>query len=159
MLKMQLHNARVLLIGMLLLATGCPLGDTNYRKTRNENSARSRLLVIHTLQSRFASAHPNLGYSCSLSQLSPSEAVDGWESQADLTVLRTLLNTGVNQGYRFEIRSCRPDERGIVSHYEVTAVPMAPGGTGVRAFCINEMGSVWSDPKGSVEECLASHRP
>jgi hypothetical protein len=102
----------------------------------------------------YAAAHPDLGYACQLKQLQPTENTPPEVSYA------TPINfqVGESAGYKFEIVGCAPDKDGVLTHYQVTAVPLKPGLSGVQAFCTDESGSVFYDLNGSASECLAAKR-
>jgi hypothetical protein len=116
----------------------------------HESSAASTLLTTVTLQDRYATAHPNIGFACELpllkavgQQLHPD---DSWE----------FLATGVHSGYRFLLVSCVSEANRARARYQVVAVPVEPGKTGVKAFCADQTGVMRFDPDGSAINCLAS---
>lgn len=115
------------------------------RSVANEASAASTIRYIAQLQREYSSAHPKIGFTCELALLQP----------AGKTQDASLAN-GTRAGYKFELVNC--DAKGIVRHYQVVATPLAPGVTGVRAFCGDETGEIWYDPEGSATKCLASRQ-
>jgi hypothetical protein len=122
------------------------------RRYTNEWGAARSLRTVTALQNKYAVAHPEKGFACELSLLKPSE-------QQEFAVYEPLiLVTGMQAGYRFSLGGCYA-EKGKVVHYQVTAVPIQRGTTGLAAFCGDDSGSLWYDPEGSATNCLTSRRP
>jgi hypothetical protein len=85
---------------------------------------------------QYAFAHPGKGFACELPLLRPTEPThDAYNPTA-------ALISGEWGGFKFAVVGCPADTRGIVSHYQVIAVPSAPGTTGIRAFCTDETGEI-----------------
>jgi hypothetical protein len=104
----------------------------------HEASAVSKLLTIIGLQNRYATAHPNTGFACELPLL---KAV-GQQQYPDDSF--EFLATGVRSGYRFSIVSCISDANRARARYQLVAIPVERGTTGVKAFCADEAGVIWS---------------
>ena len=104
------------------------------------------------LQSKYALAHPEKGFACEFLVLKPSEQHESDDYEP------LLLTTGTQAGYKFSLGGCYADAKGTVVHYQVTAVPIEHGTTGVLAFCGDESGVLWYDKDGSATNCLASRR-
>jgi len=137
--------------GLLLLLIPTLDGEHS-RLYKNESVAVSTLRTIVTLQNEYATAHAYGGFACELSLLKSI----GQQNFPDYSL--EFLLTGVQSGYRFSLVSCSPDaNRGRV-YYQVTAVPLEPPKTGVRAFCADDTGSLWYDLGGSGTNCLAFRR-
>jgi hypothetical protein len=79
--------------------------------------------------------------------------------RSDVYGARMNLLKGKWSGYRFEIRGCTRGNDGRFSHYQVSAIPITPGVTGVRAFCTDDSGNVFYDLNGSAIQCLAAKQP
>jgi hypothetical protein len=110
------------------------------------DSAISRLHVISAAETRFAKEHPELGYTCMLSQLPRTEETT-----------RLLAKGRIDNGYAFEIIGCQaaaPEKPN--STYSVTARPLH---SEQPAFCSDQSGILKSDENGSVEECSAKGTP
>jgi hypothetical protein len=106
------------------------------------DSAIGRVRAISAAETQFAKEHPELGYTCALSQLPRSEEMT-----------RLLAKNRIDNGYAFEIIKCQvavPKKPN--STYSVTARPLH---TGQPAFCSDQSGILMSDEAGSVERCLA----
>jgi hypothetical protein len=136
-----------LLIAWLVL----PRPEVNRESFANEALAVSKLRTIGELQNNYLKSHPSEGFACRLPLLRPAGPLKLFDPD-------TYLRTGERSGYRFELE-CHGDPNGVVTHYEVSAVPDKPGSTGVRAFCTDQSGVIWYDMDGSREKCLAARKP
>jgi hypothetical protein len=109
------------------------------------DSALFRVRVVDAAETKFAKAHPEVGYTCTLSQLPD-----------DYELMERLTKDGRENGYSFEIVGCQAaDSKKPNSTYQVTARPLH---SGLPAFCSDPSG-VRSDDTGSVEKCLANGSP
>jgi|SRR5580658_4902708 hypothetical protein len=110
------------------------------------DSAIGRMRVLHTAESQFAKVHPELGYTCTLSQLPP-----GYE------ITRLLAKGGTDNGYAFEIFGCQvPTHDRPNSMYYITARPLH---LGQPAFCSDQSGVLRADYNGSIENCRTNGVP
>ncbi len=137
-----------LLLGALVIPT---LDGPHSRQAANESAAVFNLREIDNLQKLYAAAHPDRGFACELGELGASGQ---GRTGAD-----ELVATGARAGYRFSIGNCSADARGVIVHYQATAVPIERDVTGVRAFCASETRIVWKDEGGSGANCWAALRP
>jgi hypothetical protein len=130
------------------------LDGPHSRQYANEASAVSKLREVMTAEKKFAAANEGKGFTCELSLLERpvSEKTDGYDPL-------WFAATGRSSGYEFVLVNCRTDGKGVVVHYEATAVPIEHGRTGFRAFCTDDSGLLWYDADGSATKCLASRRP
>jgi hypothetical protein len=109
------------------------------------DSAIVRVRAVGAAEAQFAKAHPEKGYTCTISQLPQDELVVG------------LANGGIDNGYAFRIVGCQtsgPQKPNTV--YQVTARPLH---SWLPAFCSDASGVLRSDDSGSVEKCLATGVP
>jgi len=136
---------------LLVIAFSPHFHDSHGGIRQNESAAVGSLREIHDLQSKYAAAHPNEGFACQLQRLRPAEA-----TAYDPT---TALLAGEWSVYKFVLAGCTPTEKGIVVSYQITAVPIARGLTGVRAFCADESGTLFYEENGSATQCLSSRLP
>jgi hypothetical protein len=148
----------LLLISMLLVvlvgAFFLPVLDgPHMHQHANEAIAVGNLHRLKTLQSNYAAAHPTKGFACELPQLRATAPV-GHTYDPD-----KFLETETYVGYRFAVSGCEEGPNGVVTQYQVTAVPREPGKSGLRAFCTDQTGALWYDPYGSAVNCLAARRP
>lgn len=146
--------AAFLLSFLVVFAFSPHFHDSNAGIRQNESVAVGTLRKIHDLQSKYTSAHPNEGFACQLQGLRPAE--DTTTNAYDPT---TTMLAGEWSGYKFVLAGCTPTEKGIVIHYQITAVPITRGLTGVRAFCTDESGTLFYTESGSATECLSSRLP
>lgn len=110
------------------------------------DSAIGRVRVISEAETEFAKAHPEVGYTCTLSRLPHKEEI-----------MRLLTNGRIDNGYAFEIVGCQAiDSHKPNSMYYITARPLHPE---QPAFCSDPSGIVKSDAEGSVEKCLVKGIP
>lgn len=123
--------------------------DTSAR--RNEVAAISSLREIRLLQLQYTAVHKDEGFACELPVLKTVER----DTPAHCDSLE-FLESGVRAGYKFSVTSCHVEANVKVINYQMVAVPIAPGNTGVRAFCADESGPLWYDADGSGTKCLTS---
>jgi hypothetical protein len=143
----------LLLAGVLFLMLIPRLDGLHSRQHAHDAVAVGKLLTIIDLQKKYAVAHPEKGFACELPQLKPVE-----QRKDDDYDPFSFLTTGTWSGYRFAIEGCHVEKKGIVAHYQASAVPVVPGTTGFRAFCTDETGTLWYDDSGVRVKCLISGR-
>lgn len=115
------------------------------RMAANESSAVGGVRTLITAEMTYAVAHPDEGFTCSLSSLEKADQISG-----------TLAN-GQKTGYAFELSGCAPGaEGGANVKYQVVAYPVRLHQTGIRAFCSDESAVLKMDSGGSAENCLQS---
>jgi type IV pilus assembly protein PilA len=111
------------------------------RIAANEASAVSMVRTINVAEVTYASAHPEVGYACSLNDLrETSDSI-------------AKLEGGERYGYAFRIENCTGKA------YAITAVPRAVHQTGARAFCSTEDAAIHTNTSGSGQECLEHGEP
>ncbi len=140
----------VVLIGAFFLPV---LDGPNMRQRANESVAVGSLHRLKMLQSKYAAAHPTTGFACELPQLRATAPVSDTYDPDKFLVAETYV------GYRFAVSGCDAGPNGVVTQYQVYAVPREPGKSGFRAFCTDQSGALWYDPDGSAVNCLAARRP
>jgi hypothetical protein len=140
-----------LLFGFFLVLTPS-FHDRYFGVAKNEATAVGSLRKIQELENAYATAHPDNGFACQLKQLRPTE------NMRDVYGNPMNLLAGEWVGYKFEVVGCIPEKNGVVAHYQVTAVPLRPWASGVRAFCTDQSGNVFYDHNGSATECLAARQ-
>jgi hypothetical protein len=122
--------------------------DKYFGVAKNEATAVGGLRKIYELENEYAAAHRDYGFACQLSQLRPKE------NMLDARPMNLL--TGEWVGYKYEIVACAQEKNGVFARYQVTAVPLRPWSSGVRAFCTDQSGDIFYDHTGSASECLAT---
>jgi type IV pilus assembly protein PilA len=116
------------------------------RMAANESSAVGSVRFINTAEITYISQHPNVGYTCSISDL--SQQID------------SELASGRKSGYSFELTGCSAGAEGAGNiKYQVIAYPTARNQTGVRAFCSDESAVIRVDSEGSGQKCLENGSP
>jgi hypothetical protein len=115
------------------------------RMAANEAAAVAGVRTLIVAETSYASAHPDTGYTCSLSDLA-----------GDHLINRELAR-GRKTGYDFELSGCSAAAAGgTVTKYQIVAYPVVRNQTGVRAFCSDESGVVKVDASGSAQDCVAN---
>jgi hypothetical protein len=138
----------------LLVVMFIPVLDGPHsRQHANEAAAVSKLRTLVTLQTAYAATHSEKGFTCELPLLKPEKR--GQEAGYDPL---SFLTTPMHAGYKFALANCYADAKGVVVHYQATAVPVERGTMGFRAFCTDDSGSLWYDEAGSAPDCLAYRR-
>jgi len=142
-----------------------PLGDPDFLKTLShalgpsqmgvlESSALSGLRTLATAEVSYASAFPELGFACTLSDLGGAGA--GEPSSHAALMINDALASGTMGGYSFAITDCSGSP---VDHFRVVATPVNPD-SGVRALFVptNRPSSGFSDD-GQAATCLRDGEP
>ena len=110
------------------------------------DSAIGRVRAISEAETQFARAHPQSGYTCTLSELPRGEEI-----------ARVVAQGYIDNGYAFQIVGCEKTELGEPnSTYHITARPLH---SGQPAFCSDPSRVLKSDESGSVERCIAKGVP
>ncbi len=120
------------------------------RISANEASAVSSLRSINTAQVTYNVSYPNIGFADNLAKLgmpSGSGAVSPTSAGLLDWVLGCPSQPCAKSGYEFAITGAVGNP---VITYTLTAVPSAPGQTGVRGFCSDQMTHVSYDPVGGT---------
>ena len=116
------------------------------RMAANEASAAASVRALVTAEVAYSSSHPDIGFTCSLSDL--AGLIDG------------RLANGQKSGYAFELSGCGAETEGKGNtKYRVAAYPVTKNTTGIRAFCSDESAVIRVDSNGSAEGCLESGPP
>lgn len=138
-----------LLLAVALLVVSPSFHDKYFGMAKYESAAVGSLQKINALESQYASSHPDKGFACQLPLLRQTSNAD---DAYDPTV---AFLDGTWSGYRFAVAACVVAENGIATQYEITATPIRPYATGVRAFCTDQSGKLFYDQEGSASQCLA----
>jgi len=150
--------ALVLVSAVVVLAAPLALAgkEPNDEVADNEASAVGSLRSLNTAQVYYARAYAEVGFACALESFSPPP--DGQRpspNAADL--LDRGLTSGTKAGYRSTL-TC-PDKAKPQKKYQLSAVPVAPGQSGKRAFCTDETAVIKGSDDGKAETCFASGKP
>jgi len=120
------------------------------RIAANETSAVGSLRTINTSEVTYQSTYPNVGFTCTLTQLGPPASTQPTSTTAGL--IDATLGAGVKSGYTFattQSTSCTTVS-GIMITYQWGAAPSAPGQTGQRYFCSDQSGVISFDASTST---------
>jgi type IV pilus assembly protein PilA len=138
-------------------AAHVPLTDPEYlqgvRKKENEaneNMASARVSMIASAELSYSSKYPDRGYTCTLSDLFSQGdiATAPAQSPEDYTPFPVANDSS---GYRFSISGC---DGTPASKFQITAVPLESD-SGMKAFCIDESGTLRFDANGKGASCLS----
>jgi len=146
------RRSRVLLIVgavifVLILAAIWIPHNVVSRLARDEVSAMNSLRALKNFELRYAAAHPSKGFTCEFALLKTAPPPNGEH------IHEGFLFSDSFDGYKFSLTGCEVDAKGVVVRYKATAVPLLPGKTGVRAFCIDQTGELLYGVNGSAESC------
>ena len=140
------------------VAAHVPLTDPEYLKgvrkkvnENNENMAQVRISMLAASEARYMGQHPNHGFTCNLSDLSPKPALI--PGQPDYTAVPAF--GGESPGYRLEITGC---DGTPATKFKITATPL-DSDAGMKAFCSDESRTVRFDLSGSGTACLSQGQP
>jgi len=117
------------------------------RQAANEASAVASVRTLLTAEVTYSEAHPNAGFTCSLSDLAGAGYIDQG------------LARGQKSGYSFELSGCTSVDAAPVTKYKVVAFPVSVNQTGTRAFCADETAVINVDSSGSAKGCLENGVP
>lgn len=108
------------------------------------DSAISTLRILVDEESHFAESHPDLGYTCAISDFGSSK------------MLRDLAKSGRRNGYAFELNCPEGNRTGPRLAFQVTARPLH---SELSAYCSDQSGILRYDEQGSTAKCLQSGTP
>lgn len=108
---------------------------------------------ILTAEVTYAATYPNVGYTCTLSNLDGFGADQPNEHQAML--INSGLASGRRFGFVFALSGCASAP---ATGFRLTAVPNA-NSSGRKAFCSDQSGVIRSSADGNGENCMASGVP
>jgi hypothetical protein len=154
---MMKTESRIWRLDEITFSARMPLGDADFLKdlvkdleekqrSRNDTMASFSIRMIVNAENHYNSAHPDRGFTCSLSQL--AEAGKEGEEQQGMPIDDELA-AGKKNGYVFALTGCDS------THFKVAAEPAVQGG-GQRAFCADEGGAIKFAKNGKATTCLTS---
>ena len=112
---------------------------------RKENPAVTGVRTLNTAEIAYAQAHPAVGYTCSLSDLSGAWGIGN------------ELARGEKSGYVFKVQGCRPAKsNGPLAMYQIVAYSAGANQGGTPAFCSKQSDRIRVAQNGSPEDCLSS---
>ena len=113
------------------------------RSAANESAAINEIRALNTAEIHYSVAHPEAGFTCSLSDLGTSMEVP--------------LDGDRKSGYVFALSGCSPETPGGPNvKYQVVAYPIVYKQSGVRTFCSDESIIIKFEENGPPQACLES---
>jgi type IV pilus assembly protein PilA len=137
------------LIGIVLPLVAIPALQKS-EQTAHEVSAIASLRTLETAEIEYSTMYPD-GFACQLSELGGNPATGAPTADA-AQLIQEDLASGARAGYRFSL-SCRlatVKGKSTVTGFNITAVPVDPGKTGHRGFCMDESGETRIDRNGGT---------
>jgi hypothetical protein len=136
----------LIVLGSLALIVACSIFLSRAMRLGYIDSAIGSMRTLVAAEEKYADAHPETGYTCSMSAL-PSD---------EFKIIEQLRN-GTRDKYAFEIVGCQAvDAKRPNAKYQLTARPLLKG---MPAYCSDQSGVVKYDESGSIEKCLESGVP
>lgn len=135
-----------LLIVVAIILTIAAIAIPNLMRSRqaaNEASAISTVRMFTSAEVMYFSMYPNVGYTCTLSDLGPYGG--GGPTQNAAGLIDSVLATGKKSQYQITLSNCNGAP---ATTFFVNADPI--GGGGVRKFCSSQPGVVRYDPGNGV---------
>lgn len=133
-----------------------PLTDSDYLKGLRKDAddslqqaARQRVFTIAAAEKEYATRHPEVGNTCTLSTLfvsDPSEA-----NAQNMPYYGSNMGESESNGYRYTLTGCSGTP---ASKYRVTAVPIDPD-SGLKTYCIDETGTLKSSNDTKPSKCFS----
>ncbi len=143
-----------LLIVVAIILIIAAIALPNFIRSRlaaKESAAVSHIRSISTAEIAYAQTYPDVGYTCSLSELGPPSG-GGSASSSAAGIIDGVLASGVKQGYSFSLSNCSGTPR---ITYSSAAVPQGAN-TGGRAFCSDASGIISFAADGTAATCQSA---
>ncbi len=119
----------------------------------NEASAVSSIRAITTAEHAYNQAYPDIGYTCTLSELGPPAS--GTYTSTAAGILDPVVSQGAKSGYSFTLTNCQGTPK---SSFSSNAVPLTLGQSGQRAFCSDTSGIILFSDDGLAATCASGNR-
>ena len=114
------------------------------RIAANEASAVGSLRTINTSEVTYQSTYPDVGFTCTLTNLGPSST--GATSSTAAGLIDSVLSLGIKSGYSFAssgaCTTASTSAGTITTTYSWGGSPTSPGNTGSRYFCTETSGVI-----------------
>jgi type IV pilus assembly protein PilA len=146
-----------LLIVVAIILVIAAIAIPNFIRSKmaaNEASAVSGIRAITTAEHAYAQTYPDIGYTCSLTELGPP-AGNGAYSSAGAGILDPVMAGGAKSGYNYSLSNCVGTPK---ASYQSATVPTNIGSSGQRAFCSDSSGIIRFADDGLAATCLGSNR-
>jgi type IV pilus assembly protein PilA len=144
---MELLIVISIIVILLLLAVPNYL---QFRMQGNETSAMNSLQAIYKAQYMYTQAYPSVGFACGLPALGGEPGAASTQTASSM-LSGDLATTGTKDGYNFTL-SCpqKSSDTAANAQFKIAAVPATVGKTGRRGFCMDESGTMMTDPAGGA---------
>ncbi len=133
--------------------TFTPRGATSIQTSGSNAMVVAAMRTISTAEVTYASTYPNVGFTCTLSNLDGFGGGEPNERQAML--ISSGLASGKRYGYVFTLSECTGTP---ATGYHLTAAPDG-NGLGGKAYCSDQSGVIRSSEDGNAAACLAGGAP
>jgi hypothetical protein len=140
--------------GVLLIVGFVGLGIYSVRKAEREiqkggstgeGSVVASMRTLNMAEIAYGQAHHDLGYTCSLSELSGV-----WQLSSDLV-------GGRKHGYQFKLKNCTPKKNGgPIAKYQLLAYSADPVNAKAPAYCTDESDIIRVARSGPAQDCFSS---
>jgi Domain of unknown function (DUF4190) len=138
-------------VGILLVVAFVGLGVYEVRKAEGDineppgdKSIVASMRTLNMAEIAYGQAHRELGYTCSLSQLSGA-----WQISSELV-------GGRKHGYQFELKNCTSTKPGgPVAKYQLLVYSADPVTTEAPAYCTDESDIIRMTKNGPAQDCFA----
>ncbi len=137
-----------LLIVVAIILIIAAIAIPNLLKARisaNESSAVGSIRTLTTANVQYAAQCPANGFPAALANLGP-----GAGTCATAGIIDAVLVTGTKSGYNFTYTAGAANAAGVISTYNILALPLNVGVTGQRAFCSREDGVIHYNQGGAA---------
>lgn len=137
---------------ILILITLAIPGYEHIHIKADETAAINSVRMINSMEGEYNSTYPGRGYSPNLLSMGGKPG-SGPPTPEAAQLLPDDLAAGVRNGYQFTVTG---GDKNTVNNndqyngYTLTAVPIAVGRSGNRAFCSDASGQIRFDPKGTT---------
>jgi type IV pilus assembly protein PilA len=118
------------------------------RMAANEASAVGSLRTINTAEVTYASTYPSVGFAAKLADmggLGSTCSAGTAPTTTNACIIDPVLTTGTKSGYTLAAVGTAGTSGAILVTYLATAVPVTNNTTGIRLFCSDQSGVIYSD--------------
>ena len=128
----------VIAVILLILAIAVPR-LLHARMSANTASAMASMRAVHTAEATYALNYPAVGFSASLINLGRNGSTCETVTSTNACLIDDTLATGIKSGYVFDLTGdgATPDMM-----YNLTAVPVSNGYSGLCSFSSDQTGSI-----------------
>jgi type IV pilus assembly protein PilA len=137
-----------LLIVVAIILIIAAIAIPNLLKARisaNESSAVGSVRNLTTANVQYSAQCPANGFAAALANLGP-----GANTCAAAGIIDAVLVTGTKSGYNFTYTPGAANAAGIITNYNILALPITVSVTGQRAFCAVEDGVIHYNQGGAA---------